>query len=246
MSSTTYVRLEVLRAVRNRRFFIFSLVFPLILFYVVAGPNKNIDDIGGTGVPFPLYFMVGMVSWGTMAAVIAGGARIAAERSIGWNRQLRLTPLRISTYFAAKVLSGYLVALVSIALLYAAGLSLGVSLPISAWARMTLLILIGLVPFAVMGILLGHLLTIDSLGPALGGITALMALLGGSWGPIAGNSGFVHDLVQLVPSYWLTQAAHTAFTGVGWPAEAWLVLFAWTAVLGALAAQAYRRDTART
>ncbi len=245
MSSATYVRLELLRTMRNRRFFVFSLAFPLILFYVIAGPNKNIDDFSGSGVPFPLYFMVGMVSWGTMAAVIAGGARIAAERSIGWNRQLRLTPLRVRTYFTAKVLSGYLVALVSIALLYAAGLSLGVSLPISAWVRMTLLILIGLVPFAVLGILLGHVLSVDSMGPALGGITALMALLGGSWGPIAGDSGFVHDLVQLLPSYWLVQAAHSAFTGVGWPAEAWLVLFVWTAVLGVFAAQAYRRDTAR-
>ena len=39
--------------------------------------------------------------------MIAGGARIAAERSVGWHRQLRVTPLPVRTYFAAKVLTGY-------------------------------------------------------------------------------------------------------------------------------------------
>ena len=75
-----------LRTVRNLRFFCFSLVFPLMLFFLVAGPNRH-ETLDG--IPFPLYYMSGMVAWGTMAAVIAGGARIAAERAIGWNRQLR-------------------------------------------------------------------------------------------------------------------------------------------------------------
>jgi len=97
-TSVTYLRYELLRTVRNTRFFIFSLVFPLILFYVVAGANKTLT-LGN--IPFPTYYMAGMISWGTMAAVLAGGARIAAERSVGWNRQLRLTPLTPRTYFRA-------------------------------------------------------------------------------------------------------------------------------------------------
>ena len=72
--------------------------------------------------------MAGMVSWGTMTAVVAGGARIAAERSIGWNRQLRVSPLPVRTYFLTKLASGYLVALVSIAVLYLAGAAFDVRL----------------------------------------------------------------------------------------------------------------------
>ncbi len=242
MSSMTYVRFEVLRTVRNARFFIFSLVFPLILFFTIAGPNKNIT-LGG--IPFPLYYMVGMASWGTMAAVIAGGARIAAERSIGWNRQLRITPLTTRTYFRAKVLTGYVMALASIVLLYGAGLALGVRLPAGDWVQMTLLILVGLIPFAVMGILLGHLLTVDSMGPAMGGVTSLFALLGGSWGPIGGDSGILHDVIQCLPSYWLVQAAHVGTGNGGWGTTGWVVVGAWTVGLVALSARAYRRDTNR-
>ena len=245
MSSVLYVRTEVRRTLRNRRFLAFSLGFPLVLFLITAGANRDVSDFAGTGVSFPLYYMVGMVSWGAMAAVIAGGARIAAERQIGWTRQLRLTPLSTRTYFSAKVLSGYLLALASIAVLYVAGISYGVRLPLGSWLTMTALILVGLVPFAVLGILFGHLLSTDSMGPALGGVTALFALLGGAWGPVAGESSVLTSISQLLPSYWLTQAAHSAFTGEAWPVRAWLVLAVWTLVLGRLARSAYLRDTAR-
>ncbi len=73
---------------------------------------------------------------------------------------------------------------------------------------MTGLILVGLIPFAVMGILLGHLLTVDSIGPAMGGITALLALFGGVWFPIS-SGGALHDIAQALPSYWLVQAGQS-------------------------------------
>ena len=68
--------------------------------------------------------------------------------SVGWNRQLRLTPLTPRTYFRAKVITGYALAAVSIVLLCVAGLTLGVHLAPGRWATMIWLILIGLIPFA--------------------------------------------------------------------------------------------------
>ena len=114
-------------------------------------------------------------------------------------------PAAASAYFRAKVLTGYLMAASTIGLLYLAGTSLGVRLAPADWVTMTVLILIGLIPFAVLGILLGHLLTVDSMGPALGGLTALFALLGGAWGPIT-SSGVLHRFAEALPSYWLVQA----------------------------------------
>ena len=117
MSTGTYIRFEVTRAFRNRRFFAFSVAFPLILFFVIAAPNRNEHDLGGSGIDAPLYYMVGLTAFGTMNAVLGSGARIASERSIGWNRQLRLTPLSTHAYFRTKVLIAYLTALVTIYLL---------------------------------------------------------------------------------------------------------------------------------
>ena len=240
-STLTYTRYEVVRAVRNVRFSIFSLVFPLMLYLLIVGPQRH-DHIDHA--PLPLYFMTGLLAWGAMSAVVAGGARIALERSIGWNRQLRVTPLTTRSYITAKVLTGYLIACASIVLLYSAGIAYGVRLSAAHWLTMTLMVLIGLVPFAAMGILLGHLLSPDAMGPAMGGITALFAFLGGSWGPVA-TGGFLHKLAEVLPSYWLVQAGKTALGGDLWPAKAWIVLAVWTVVMTRLAMRAWERDTKR-
>ena len=150
--SSTYIRYELLRTLRNRRFFIFSFGFPLVLYFLIAGPNRHESSLGGSGVSAPLYYMIGLAAFGSMNAMLSTGARIAAERSVGWNRQLRTTPLTTRTYFRAKVLTAYLVAFAALLLLFLAGTSLGVRLPAHEWVRMTLLMLVGLIPFAVMGI----------------------------------------------------------------------------------------------
>ena len=110
---------------------------------------------------------------------------------------------------------------------------------------MTGLLLVGLVPFAVIGILLGHLVKPDSLGPAMGGGTSALALLGGAWGPIFHERDCCSSVVKCLPSYWLVQAGKTAIGGRAWPAEAWIVLAAWTLLLSVLAVRVYLRDTAR-
>jgi ABC-2 type transport system permease protein len=230
-----------MRTFRNWRFLLFSLGFPLVLFLIVAGSNRHarLD-----GVSFPLYYMTGMAAWGGMMAVISTGGNIANERQLGWTRQLRITPLSRRMYFQAKMLCAYLMAILTLAVLYLAGAMVGVKLDAGAWAAMTGLILVGLVPFLVLGILLGHLLTTDSLGPAMGGVTSLLALLGGAWGPLA-TTGAALTVVKVLPSYWLVQAGKSAIGGHGWPAEAWAVLAVWVIGLGWLAQRVYLRDTAR-
>src|SRR4051794_29129541 len=240
-----YLRFELIRTLRNRRVLIFSLAFPIVLYLLIAGPNKAQHNLAGTGISAPLYFMIGLAAFGTMNAMLSSGARIAAERSVGWNRQLRITPLPTRSYFRAKVATSYMLALVALLALYVAGVAIGVSLAADRWVAMTSYMVVGLVPFAALGILMGHLLTADSVGPAIGGTTALFAFLGGTWFPITGN-GFIAQLAKELPSYWVVQASRA---GLGaphpWGSRGWAVIAVWSAVLIALAARAYQRDTQR-
>jgi ABC-2 type transport system permease protein len=242
MTGITYVRYEVLRNLRVWQFLFFSLAWPLIVFFAVASPNRHATF---DGVAFPVYFMTGMAAMGTIIAVVSRGSIIAMERSAGWTRQMRTTPLTTYAYLGAKVLCGYLIAALTIAAMCAAGTTLGVRLSAHEWLTMIGLLLAGLIPFAVLGILLGHLISGDALLPAVAGITTIFALLGGAYGFLVAKSGAMFEVIKALPSYWLVQAGKTALHGGGWPAEGWLVIAIWTAVLAPLAVVAYRRDTKR-
>ncbi len=144
-----------------------QLADPLPLVWVAARgllrdrPSKRhtVSD----GIPFPLYFMTGMAAYGAMWGSINPGARIARDRAKGWFRALRITPLRARSEIVAKVLTAYLIALLTLALLYLAGALFGVRLDAAQWFEMTGLLLVGLAPFVAVGIALGHVLSVDAL-----------------------------------------------------------------------------------
>ena len=243
MSMSTHFRYEVLRVLRNRVFYGVTLALPLVLFFGVASGQRHATF---NGTSFPLYFMTAMAVYGSMFAAVGPGARIARDISGGWTRQLRITPLRAPTDLAAKVASAYLLVLPTLALLYLAGSVLGVRLAAGQWLEMTGLILVGLVPFIVIGFVVGYLISVDALTPALGGIVVLFSLFGGVYGFELAKSGPLFDVMKALPSYWLVQAGKSvAAGGGGWPGQAWLVIAIWTVILVPIAGLAYRRNAAR-
>ena len=92
------------------------------------------------------------------------------------------------------------------------------------------LILVALLPFAALGIMLGHLLNVDSIGPATGGGASLLAFLGGTWFPLKPR---VPLRARPVAAVLLARpgGAHVGLTGQGWPARGWIVVGVWAAVL---------------
>ena len=81
------------------------------------------------------------------------------------------------------------------------------------------------------------------MGAATGGIISLLAIVSGTWFPV--DHGFLHDVGQFLPSYWLVRAGRIALSGQPRGAMGWIVVIGWTVVLSALAAWAYLRDTGR-
>ncbi|MCW2523234.1 MAG: type transporter [Frankiales bacterium] len=237
-----YFRYEILRLFRNRQNFIFSLIFPIVLYLVIAGQNK--DAVVGD-LPFPTYYMAGMITFGGLGAVIGGGARIAFERDRGWTRQLRISPLSPLSYLRTKVATSYLMAAITITLLYVAGISLGVRMPLQRWVEMTALILIGLIPFVALGIMLGHLIKSDSMGPVMGGGMSFLSIFGGAFGQLGADGSLFNKITQVIPSYWIVRAGQTATGGRAWGTTGWVVVAVWSIVLTYGAMWAYRRDAGR-
>jgi len=231
-------------AFRNTRFLVVTVALPLMLFLLYANLYKGQD--AGNGLSVVAYLMVSMASFGCIGAAINTGARIAIERQVGWNRQLRLTALPGHSYLVAKAIVSMLVTLPALLLVFLAGATIGgVQLNLSQWLGTGLAVWLGLIPFAVLGLVIGFAGTVDTVQP-ISMITYLgLSILGGLWFPIEMFPTFLQDVAKVMPSYWLADLGRSVLAGDGVPVNAVLVLAAWTVVLGVVGVLSYRRSGAK-
>ncbi|MGF7233601.1 MAG: ABC transporter permease, partial [Frankia sp.] len=139
--TAAFIRGEVRRTLRNRRYMIFTIVTPLLLFLLIgfAGGDTKIDKI-----TYLEYIMVSMATFGTLSAVFSRGGAIAQERSTGWNRQLRLTALTGRQYVAGKIATGFVTAVPALVVVLGVGAAHGVDLPAIRWLTISISILLAL------------------------------------------------------------------------------------------------------
>lgn len=237
-----YLVVEVRRVLRSTRFLIFSVAFPVLLFLLYVGIFAN----GDRAVVSVL--MVNMTAFGALSAALFAGGRLAAERAVGWQRQLRLTPLSGAGYLAAKGITAMLLALPAVVLVPLIGaVGEGVSLDATGWLRVTVGIWLAVIPFALIGLLIGQLGTPESIQPMMSLTMMVMSLLGGIFIPVDTMPRWLLDVAQILPSYWLGQVGRGAVTtdlsvNLGTTV---LVLAVWAAVVGTGVIRRYRRDSAR-
>lgn len=239
--STGYLLLEVKRALRAGRFLIFTLALPVLMFLFLS----NIAGVGGTQQKAGL--MVGMITWGAFSAALFAGARVAIERDAGWQRQLRLTPLTGAGYLTAKGVVGMVVALPAVVLVPLIGaLAEGIRLDFGQWAQVTLGVWLAVIPFALLGLLLGQYGTADSMQAVTGVLMMVLAMFGGLWVPLSALPGLFSGIARILPTYWMSQVGRSALGSSDDMLTAVLVLAGWTVVLGALVVRRYRSDSARS
>ncbi|GLX51584.1 ABC transporter [Streptomyces hygroscopicus subsp. hygroscopicus] len=196
------IRLELTRALRNKKFLFFSVLYPAVLFLIIAG---NADDtrMDGTGLTLATYMMVSMASFGALTAVLMGNSeRIAKERESGWVRQLRLTPLPGRGYVLAKTAGAAVVSLPSIVVVFlAAAVIKHVRLDAWQWLALTGVIWAGSLVFAALGVAIGYLASGDAVRPVTMIVYFGLSILGGLWMPSTTFPRFLQDIAEWLPTH---------------------------------------------
>ncbi|MGH3094783.1 MAG: ABC transporter permease, partial [Streptosporangiales bacterium] len=234
--NANYIRLEMLRILRNPQTLIFTVVMPSVLFLVFSQTSSGkLASISASA-----YIMVSMAAYGSIGAAMFSAARIAMERKLGWNRQLRLTPLPPRAYVLAKGLVAWLVTLLSLLMVYVVGFATGVRMPWPDWLQVLGGTWLATIPFVLLGIGIGYLGKVDLVQPVTMFIFFGMSILGGLWIPVEVMGGVVQQIAELLPSYWLGLAGRAAIGAPGFGLDGVAVLVAWAAVFGAFAAWRYR------
>jgi ABC-2 type transport system permease protein len=237
----TALGLEVRRVLRNRRTVMFILVFPS-LFFMMFGLTNRGRNVGGASAV--AYIMISMGVYGAMVGTTAGGAAVAVERSLGWNRQLRLTPLHPMAYVAMKVLTAMVLGFLAVAADYSVGALNGVRMAPNVWILSGLAAWLCSLVFAAFGLFVGFLLPSENVMQFVGPLLAILAMFGGLFIPLAALPPLMQTIAKFTPVYGVGQIARAPLVG-GFTAVAMANVLVWTALFGVSAMLLFRRDTAR-
>ncbi|MET7489070.1 ABC transporter permease [Streptomyces sp. NPDC005538] len=236
------IKLELTRALRNRKFLFFSVIYPSVIFLLVSNQTGNVD---GTGLSVAKYVMVSMASFGALTAVLMGNSeRIAKERENGWVRQLRLTPLPGRGYVLAKTASAAVVSLPSIVVVFAvAALVKDVRLDAWQWLALTGAIWAGSLVFAALGVAIGYLASGDAVRPITMIIYFGLSILGGLWFPSTTFPTWLQDIAKWLPTHAYAALGQAIEQSQSPHAKDVTLLVVYFALFAGGAAWLYRKDT---
>ncbi|GGW32424.1 ABC transporter [Streptomyces lucensis JCM 4490] len=239
------IRLELVRALRNRKFLFFSVIYPSALFLLIAGSADSKEKMDGGGLTLPTYMMVSMASFGALTAVLMGNSeRIAKERESGWVRQLRLTTLPGRGYVLAKTAAAAVVSLPSIVIVFVVAAALkDVRLDAWQWLALTGAIWAGSLVFAALGVALGYLASGDAVRP----ITMItyfgLSILGGLWMPTTTFPQWLQDIAKWLPTHAYASLGRAIEQSQAPSAQDMAVLVFFFVLFTGGAAWLYRKDT---
>ncbi|MGI5158152.1 ABC transporter permease [Microbispora sp. CA-102843] len=230
-----YVRLELIRTMRDGGYVIFGIVMPVVMYLVFT----NLGLAPGDRHDAAIYTMVSMAAYGALGSAFNNGSGIADDRAAGWLRQLRLTPLTPAQVVAGKVVSGAVGVVPSIAAVLLAGVLVNhVTLAPQRWLAIVVLLWAGTVPFSLLGLGNGYRLSAQSAAMANIATMLTLAILGGLWVPVEKFPSWLRAIAEWTPS--------NSYAGLSWRIafgdvptlrqgallSAWLLVFAVYAVYG--------------
>ncbi|MFC9700719.1 ABC transporter permease [Streptomyces sp. NPDC056943] len=236
---TAYVSLEVRRTLRDAGFAISTIGVPVMMYLLFT--NLGTDDGA-----YKSAAMVGMAAYGALGAALSLGTGVAEDKSTGWLRQLRVTPMTPRQVVTGRALTGSVVVLPAIAgVLLAGGLANGVRMEAWQWATVALTLWLGSLPFTLLGIGNGYRLSAQTTGVVNVACNLGLAVVGGLWFPTVLFPSWLRTISEYTPTNRFAELGVAVTEGRAPGAVALAVLAVWAALFGVYAAASYRRS-ART
>lgn len=231
-----HARASTVELLRLPAFAVPTIGFPSLFFLFFAVPGFGGHQPGLATAMYAGFAVLGV-------AFFQFGVGIAVDRATPWERYLRTLPLAPATRFGGRILSALAFASVAAAAVVVVALAT-VSPELSglSWARLSVALLAGSVPFALLGIALGYLASPRGALPIANVVYLGLSYAGGLWTGPDGLPQTVERFSVALPTRAYADVLAGPSLGIDVPARAWLVLTAYALAAGWLAAWAYRRD----
>ncbi|RDI41862.1 ABC transporter permease [Falsibacillus pallidus] len=191
---------EIKRVLRNRYFVFWSLLMPIVFYYIFTNVvNTKAPDQDAWNA----HYLMSMTVFSVMgSSIMTLGIRLVQEKAQGWSTYMRITPLSDTVYFAAQMVGQSVIHILSVVVIFTAGALInGVSLSAFEWVMSGLWILLGSIPFLAFGTLIGLMKKVETAAGISNIIYMVLAVAGGLWMPIDVMPKLMKNIAQWLPSY---------------------------------------------
>jgi ABC-2 type transport system permease protein len=230
-------RAELLLQLRRGENLIVTLAVPLGILVFFAKVDTEIPS----GFEHPVDFLVpGVLSLAVMAAAMVSlGIATGFERRYGVLKRLGSTPLSRGGLLAAKTAIVLLFELIEVLLIVLTGIALGWHVP-SGVVPATVLLLIGTVAFAGIGLLMAGTLRAEANLAAANALFLVLLFLGGMAYPLSKLPGAIQAFAKLLPAAALSDTVRSVLSTQPFPTGQLVVLIAWAVAAPLAAAHWFR------
>ena len=239
-----YFRFELRRLIRDPRLMLFAVITPVISYVVFSGVAAQTND-PAFNRELATTLMIGMACYGAVFGALGVGVSVSLERTNGWLRQLRATPLKPARVIVVRAVLSTLTAIPPVVAVGLAGwIQHGITLPAGRWASLVVLLWLGTIPFALLGLAIGYGLSPQVAQPVSFLSFFALSVLGGLLVPVTAFPVLLQKLANALPTYRYAELGWRAADGV-WPGAGGVaVLAGWGVLFAALAGYTYRRFAA--
>jgi ABC-2 type transport system permease protein len=229
-------RVELLLTLRRGESLLVSFFIPVGVLVFFA----KVDPVNTT-LRRPVDFLVpGMLALAVMStAMVSLGIATGFERRYGVLKRLGSTPLSRGGLLAAKTIDVLAIELLQAVVIVATGLALGWEVTGSV-ALAFLLLLIGTIAFAAIGMLMAGTLRAEATLALANGLFLVLLFLGGMAYPLRRLPDVLEAIARVLPAAPLAESVRAVLAGRAFPWGSAGVLLAWAVVAPIAAARFFR------
>lgn len=110
-------KIEVLRTFRNKLFIFFSLLMPVMFYYIFT----NVVQVPQNGDAWKAHYLISMATFSIVGTALLVSVLEFQEKGQGWTHLLKITPLPEGAYLTAKIIAQTVVNAFSILVIFIAG-----------------------------------------------------------------------------------------------------------------------------
>lgn len=230
-------RAELTMTLRRGESLLITVIVPTLLLLFFASLNI-VPGGAGSAITF---LLPGILSLAVMSTgMVSLGIATAYERYYGVLKRLGGSPLPRSGLIAAKVLAVLAVEAGQIVLLVLLAILVYGWRPSGSWLTGLLLLLLGTVSFAALGMLMAGGLRAEATLAGANGLYLVFLLIGGSVLPVDHLPHWLQGVAGLLPAAALSDALRSALSTSGVHGGSVVLLALWAVIFLAAAARTFR------